>query len=117
VEDLVSNRPAPEYDDGSIACTATAMIIRRYYFPWGGAKTVPYTAIRAVEVLPLTGRNWIRWWRLSGTGDFRHWWNWDSHRLRKKTALVLHVGGFVRPSITPDDPATVHRLIAQHTHV
>jgi hypothetical protein len=110
----VRNRLAPEYDDGTIACTANALVIRHYYFPWG-AKTVPYTAIRAVDVLPLTGWNWIRRGRLWGSGDFLHWWNRDLHRTGKKTALVLHVGGFVRPTITPDDPSTVQRLIAQHT--
>jgi hypothetical protein len=115
VEDHVRNRPAAEYDDGTIACTANALIIRRYYLPWG-AKTVPYTAIRAVDVLPLTGWHWISRWRLWGSGDFLHWWNRDLRRPGKNTALVLHIGGFVRPTITPDDPSTVQRLIAQHTH-
>jgi hypothetical protein len=101
------------YDDGGIACDDRGVVIRRY-FPWGGEKRVPYTDIRAVEAVPLTGLAKLRRWRIWGSGDFRHWWNLDTRRPRKDLALVLHTGGRVLPTITPDDPTEVRRILAAH---
>lgn len=100
------------YDDGRIACDEDGLRIR-WYYPWGG-KRVPYAAVRDVREWPLDGVNRIRRWRLWGSGDFVHWWNLDPNRTGKKVALVLDVGRHVRPTITPDDPATVQRIIAEH---
>ena len=41
------------YDDGLVACTDRELIIRRYYFPWGSAKRIPYSAIRGARWIPL----------------------------------------------------------------
>jgi hypothetical protein len=103
---------AARYDDGAIRCDEQGIIIRRYY-PWG-PKTIPYASIAGVETLPLTGANQVRRWRLWGSGDFVHWWNFDPHRLGKDTALVLDLGRRVRPTITPDDAAAVARIITEH---
>jgi hypothetical protein len=97
------------YDDGRIACDDTGVIIGWYYL-WGGKK-ISYSAIRAVHEQPL-GRVRGRW-RLWGSGDFKHWYNLDGNRSKKTVALVLDVGGHVRPVITPDDPETVARIIAE----
>jgi hypothetical protein len=101
----------PLYDDGRIACDEQGLVIRRYY-PWG-AKRVPYAAIRGVQRLPLTGANRVRRWRIWGSGDFVHWWNLDPRRSQKAVALVLDVGGRVRPTITPDNPEAVERIIKE----
>lgn len=101
------------YDDGTIRCDEQAVTIRRYY-PWG-AKRIPYTSIEGVQRLPLTGVNSGRRWRIWGSGDLRHWWNFDPHRPRKDTALVLDVGRRMRPTITPDDPDAVERVLAERT--
>jgi hypothetical protein len=100
------------YDDGGVACDREGLIIRRYY-PWG-SKRVEYTSIKRVTSLPLTGKNGIRRWRIWGSGDFVHWWNLDSRRPNKEVALVLDLGRRVRPTITPDDPDTVERIINEH---
>ena len=98
------------YDDGLVACTDTAVIVRRYY-PLG-AKTIPYGAIRSVTRRPLSG---VRGkWRIWGSGDFVHWWNLDTHRPRKDTALEIHTDGRIVPTITPDDPDAVERIITEH---
>jgi hypothetical protein len=55
--------------------------------------------------------------RIWGTGDFRHWFNLDVSRPRKHVALVLDVGGWVRPVITPDRPDEVQRLVQAHSGV
>jgi hypothetical protein len=101
------------YDDGAIACDGQGLVIRRYY-PWG-SKRIPYTVIRDVETLPLTGADAVRRWRLWGSGDFVHWWNLDPRRPRKDLALVIDVGRWIRPTITPDDPAAVTRILMERT--
>jgi hypothetical protein len=97
------------YDDGEIACDETGLLIRRYYL-WGGSKRVPYSSIKAVSRLPIR----IRKWRLWGSGDFRHWWNLDPHRPKKDVALALDTGGWIRPTITPDDVEAVERILNDH---
>jgi hypothetical protein len=98
-----------DYDDGAIVCDDEALVIKRYY-PWG-AKRVPYSSIRGVAELPLTGVNRVRKWRIWGTGDFVHWWNLDRRRPRKDMALVIDNGHRIHPTITPDDPAHVERIL------
>ncbi|MGH9044434.1 MAG: hypothetical protein ACRDVP_06325 [Acidimicrobiales bacterium] len=99
------------YDDGRIACDDTTLIIRVYYL-WGGAKRIPYGSIREVTRRPLgigTGRG-----RIWGSGDFVHWWNLDPRRLHKTMALEIDVGRKVIPTISPDEPDAVERIIAEH---
>lgn len=100
------------YDDGNVALDGDGILIRRYY-PWG-AKRIGYRALRGVQEVPLTGPNRMRRWRIWGSGDFVHWWNLDRHRPSKRSALVLDVGRRIRPTITPDDPQTVSRILGEH---
>ena len=100
------------YDDGLIICDDESLVIRRYY-PWG-AKRISYTSVKGVESLALAGVNKLRRWRIWGSGDFVHWWNLDPGRIHKETALVLDVGHRVRPTITPDDPQAVERILNEH---
>jgi hypothetical protein len=102
------------YDDGRISCDGTGIRIG-WYYPWG-AKRVPYASIRAVERLPLTGVSKVRRWRIWGSGDFVHWWNIDRSRTHKELALVLDVGRRVRPTITPDDPEAVERILGDRVN-
>jgi hypothetical protein len=99
------------YDDGRIECDDHGLLIR-WYYPWG-AKRISYSAIRQVRDLPLTGASSARRWRIWGSGDFVHWWNLDPRRPTKTRALVLDVGGRIRPTITPDDPDAVERIISE----
>ncbi|MDF3290805.1 hypothetical protein [Streptomyces silvisoli] len=106
----MSREPAAvAYQDGQIVCDDQGLTIRRYYL-WG-ARRIRYTSIRGVKRLPLTGTNRVRKWRIWGSGDFVHWWNLDPHRPKKDAALVIDVGHRVRPTITPDDPGAVERIL------
>ena len=98
----------PLYDDGTITCGETGLLIRRYY-PWGG-KHIPYIAIKSVKVLPIR----VRRWRLWGSGDFRHWWNLDLNRPKKHVALELDTGHWIHPTITPEQPEIVERVLNDH---
>jgi len=99
------------YDDGKIVCDDRSLVIRTYYL-WGAAKTIPYSAIRSVTKRPLTGVTGK--WRIWGSGDFVHWWNLDTKRPSKNTALMIDLGKRVVPTITPDDPDAVERILSEH---
>ncbi len=49
------------YVDGTVRIDATTVTILRYYFPWGGAKTIARSDIVAVSVRPTT---WSIKWRI-----------------------------------------------------
>ena len=105
---------AAGYDDGRISCDQSGIRIG-WYYPWG-AKRIPYEAIKGVEHLPLDGLNKVRRWRIWGSGDFVHWWNLDPRRIHKEVALVLDVGRRIRPTVTPDDPQAVERIVGEHVN-
>lgn len=99
------------YQDRWITCTPDELIIRGYYFPFG-QKVIPYRNIRSVTTLtltPMTGS-----WRIWGTANPRYWFHLDPGRPHKRTALVLDVGTWVKPVITPDNPEQVAAIIEQH---
>lgn len=97
------------YDDGRVICTDQEIIIQHYYL--AGPKRIPYSAIRQVRQVPLgsMGR-----WRIHGSGDLVHWFNYDPGRPRKSVALVLYLDARVRPVITPDDPGQVAAEFTAH---
>jgi hypothetical protein len=97
------------YDDGRVACTDQEIIIRHYY-P-GGAKHIPYSAIREVRRVPL---RWMGKMRVYGSNDFIHWFNFDPGRPRKDTGFAIHLSGQIRPIITPDDPDRVAAELTAH---
>jgi len=97
------------YRDRWIECTPSQVIIRGYYFPFGLAKVIAYTKILEVERFALTLRTGR--WRIWGTTSPRYWAHLDPNRPAKAAGLVLHLKGFVRPWITPDDPDAVEEII------
>lgn len=99
------------YEDDQITVTDNRLTIRRYTM-FGGDKVVPLDAVRRIVRHPLTG--WNGRWRLQGSSDFRHWWNFDRTRRQKTEALFLNVGGWWRPAITPDDVDAAYAAIARH---
>jgi hypothetical protein len=96
------------YDDGRIGCSDTSLVVRRYY-PWGTAKKIPYSSIRSVTRRPLSGPTGE--WRIWGSDDFVHWWNFDPGRPKKEFALEIDIGRRILPTITPDDPEIVERIL------
>lgn len=99
------------YDDGRVACTDDAVLIRGYYFPFG-EKRVPYASIQRVTSRPM--RALLDKWRIWGSSDLRHWYNYDPERPSKNTVLVLTLGRGVRPAITPERPDEVVAELEAH---
>jgi len=100
------------YDDGNIALAADALVIRRYYFPFGD-KRIPYAKIEQARRVPLTfmrGR-----YRIWGSGDFVHWFNLDPDRPGKSEAFIIQVSGRpFKPVITPRYPDAVAAELTSH---
>lgn len=93
---------AGSYRDKTLAIDAHTLTIRRYYFPWAGAKRIPLSSVRAVQRAPLSffgGRG-----RLWGSSTLRYWANLDTGRPRKDVGFALDLGHHIRPFITPDYP-------------
>jgi hypothetical protein len=99
------------YDDGRIACTDSGLVIRIYY-PWGGAKRIPYEHIKSVTRRSIGA--WTGKGRIWGSGDLKHWFNLDAKRPRKDFALVIDLGKTVEPVITPDDVDRVVSVLRAH---
>jgi Bacterial PH domain len=100
------------YDDGRVACTDDALVIRWYYFPFG-TKRIRYADIEKVQRLSLTVMNGR--WRMWGSNDFVHWANLDAGRPAKAVAFVVYLSSQrVRPVITPDNPDEVAAALAWH---
>lgn len=100
-----------EYDDGLIALDDEGIVIRRYY-PWWGAKKIPYGSIRSIATFDIQGVTSGKW-RIWGSGDFKHWWNLDGKRPSKEKAIEIHTGGHWVPTISPVDADSVERILAQ----
>jgi hypothetical protein len=100
-----------EYDDGKVVCTEREVVIRMYYIPLGD-KRIEYQDIREARSVRLTvfGK-----WRIWGSSDLLHWFNFDPKRPGKGAALVLYLDGAnVRPVITPDDTDRVAAVLSAH---
>lgn len=105
---MSGNDGGNSYDDGKIACTTAAVLIRDYYFPFRMTKRIPYTDIRAVRRGVANGG------RIWGSSDFIHWYNLDADRPQKTAALTLDTGRFIKPVITPDDPSALIAELTSH---
>ena len=99
------------YDDGLVQLAADGLTLRRYYFPLGTSKHIPYARIRGVQARRMG--LWSGKGRLWGSGDLRHWFPLDLRRPRKETLLILDLGAWVRPVITPADPDRLLALLRE----
>lgn len=97
------------YEDAGLTLDEDGITIRRYYFPFATSKHVAYRDIRGIKAKPIgwaSGKG--RFW---GATDPRYWFPLDLQRGKKSTLLILDVGSWVRPCITPEDPDTVIGLL------
>ncbi|GGC54607.1 hypothetical protein GCM10011410_03720 [Hoyosella rhizosphaerae] len=99
------------YDDGLVQLSDTGVTLRRYYFPTGAAKYIPYTRIVRVgsrRMGWLTGK--ARGW---GSGGTNVWMPFDPDRRRKSTLVILDVDDLIKPAFSPADPQRVLALLRE----
>ena len=108
-------RMTDAYDDGRIVCGADRLEIHSYFFPFG-TKNVPYTQIRGLQRIEITGVLSGKW-RIWGTGNPHYWANLDTKRPKKQTGFVVDLGGKVNPIVTPDDPDTFESVLRERTNL
>ncbi len=100
------------YEDDAILIDDDGLTIKSYRWP-GNAKHIEFGSIRDLEVFELgfwTGRH-----RLVGIslGRPHNWFHWDRHRSSKRLAISLDVGGWIRPTIVPNDPEAVEERLRE----
>jgi hypothetical protein len=99
------------YGDEVVLLTREAVVIRRYYWPLG-RKHISYSAVERVTLRPL--KAWHGQFRVHGADLRGRWYSRDRNRGDKDLAIDLHVGGVVRPVLTPDDPERVLEILQHH---
>ena len=97
-----------EYDDGRIQADGRELVIR--WFSPLGHKRIAYDSIKSVRRRDNT---WGRL-RIWGSYYFRHWYNLDASRPGNETSLILDLGRFVRPVLTPDHPDRLVDVLREH---
>lgn len=96
------------YEDRTVRIDPSSVTIARYYFPWGGSKTIARSDIVAVAVRPAS--RWSRW-RLWGSSNLRNWFPLDTERRDKTHVVEIDIGKRIVPTITPTEPERVADLI------
>jgi hypothetical protein len=97
------------YEDAGLTLDEDGITIHRYYFPFATPKRIAYSDIQGIKAQPMgwaTGKG-LLW----GASDTRYWFPLDIQRGNKPTLLILDVGSWVRPCITPEDPDKVIGLL------
>lgn len=95
------------YHDGRITLDDEGVTLHGYYIPFG-RKRISYRAIRGVYQWPVTG---ARAYRIHGPGWGRVWYPRDPRRAERSVGILLDIGTWLRPLLTPDDPYKVLALL------
>ncbi len=97
------------YEDAGLVLDDDGITIRRYYFLLSVPKRVAYNKIRGIRAKPMS---WVKGnRRLVGALNPRYRLPRDVRRATKQTLLILELGRWVKPCITPEDPARVIALL------
>lgn len=100
------------YADDVVRIAPDGLTVRRYYWP-RGRKHIPIDAIRGYRTHGLTmGQGQ---YRVHGIDRHGRWYSRDRNRSDKSLAIVLDVGGRIRPVLTPTDPRAVLAILDQRT--
>ncbi len=100
----------PKYNDRYIQIFDDRIKFKSWFLPWG-KKEVKFSSIKNVvekKMGTFTGKH-----RISGTGNFRDWFHYDSKRPQKEKAIVLETNYkiYKRIWITPEKHAIVLTLL------
>jgi len=99
-----------QYDDKYIQIFDDRITFKAWSFPWG-KKQVKLSSIKKISERKLS--TFSGKYRISGTGNFRDWFHFDSQRPKKEKAIVLETDFkiYKRLWITPERHSTVLNLL------
>lgn len=99
------------YSDGLIDITDDAVVLKRYYFPFG-SRRVPFSDIQRIdkeEPTLLNGK-----WRLWGTGTFTTWFPLDWRRpFRDRMFFITLSNTKLRIGFTVENSERVSEIFRQ----
>jgi len=98
------------YEDKYLIIDDHALTIKNYFFPMG-AKRIAFEQVKTVKAEPLTLLNGK--FRLWGMGLEPKWFHFDLERMGKKHCLILDIGEFMKPAITPKSHDTVLEILQE----
>ena len=97
------------YNDKYLQIFNDRIKFKSWSLPWG-KKEVKLSSIKKINErkLGITGK-----FRISGTGNFRDWFHFDTDRPKKKNAIVLETNFkiYKRIWITPENHSNVFNLL------
>ncbi|MEZ0371290.1 MAG: hypothetical protein ACAI44_19505 [Candidatus Sericytochromatia bacterium] len=100
------------YEDKYLICDDDSITIKEYYFPFG-SKRIPYASIRKLEEKELgvfSGR--YRFW---GMDLEPYWYHLDWQRASKRHGIVLDLGEWIKPVVTPAQHDMVLAVLKEKT--
>lgn len=99
------------YSDGLLEITDEAIVLKRYYFPWG-ARRVAFENVECITSEKPTWRNGK--WRVWGTGTFRTWFPLDWRRSSRDRLFFIHLStSALRIGFTAEDSGRVLAILRE----
>ena len=99
-----------QYEDEVILLDEDAATIKNYR-KQGDTKRIEYKSIRNVEKFEMG--IWSGRYRLVGMsfGRPHNWFAWDRNRNKKRVAIGLDIGKWIRPRVVPEDPDAAEEIL------
>lgn len=101
------------YEDENLICDNFGITIKWYFFPFG-EKKIPYNSIRNVaersmELFSGQGRIW-------GMDLSPEWFHLDPKRPFKDKCIVIDIGEWIKPTITPENHNRVWQILQEQVN-
>ena len=103
---------AVHYADNLVELTDEALLIKHYYFPFGGPRIIRLSDIEAITAKEPSLQNGQ--WRLWGTTTFQIWFARDLNRAQRPVIYHVEIRGQVmKVGFTVEDAARFSDVLAQ----
>jgi len=97
------------YFDKQVTVYRDLIVINKYFFPLATSKTIMFSDIETIAMQDAEGVD--HRWGLS-TKYLNNWFPLDNDRKKKTKFIEFKIKGKnTKPSITPDDPQKVFKII------
>ncbi len=98
-----------QYFDSQVTVYQDLIVINKYYFPLATSKTILFSDIETLSLISSEGVT--HKWGITSK-YLNNWFPYDPERKKKTKFIEIRLKGRkMRPSITPDDPDKVFKII------